>query len=103
MVHPDDAEAFDWNYGNVEELARHSITPFEVEEVFANERSWMPNKRSGVGNWMMIGRTDGGRLITVVILFTEDNRTIRPITGWDSDTGERTEFVKRRYHERATD
>jgi hypothetical protein len=93
-VHPSSAEAFEWDGGNVEELARHHVTPPEVEAVFDNEPGWKPNKRGMAGNWKMVGRTDGDRVITAIVLWKEDRRVLRPIMGWDATKGERTEFLR---------
>ena len=93
-MHPNDAEGFEWDDGNVDELAAHHITPYEVEEVFDNLPGWGRNKRSGAGNYKMVGRTDAGRVLTIVILWRENLRLIRPITGWDSTDGERAQLLR---------
>jgi hypothetical protein len=66
-VHPSEAEGFDWDDGNEDELARHHITPHEVEQVFDNEPTWGANKRLAAGKWLMVGRTNGGRVLTIVV------------------------------------
>jgi hypothetical protein len=85
---------FDWNEGNASELARHHITPYEVEQVFDNEPIWSGNKRRRAGNVQMHGRTNGGRLLTIVCLL--NGTTLRAVTGWDMTTGERTRYLKGR-------
>jgi hypothetical protein len=80
--------------GNASELARHRITPYEVREVLSNEPVWGRNKRARAGNFVMYGRTDGGRPLSIVVLLQDD--ILRPITGWDMTTGERTRYLRRR-------
>ena len=100
-MHPRHAAAFEWDddrdpIGNIAELAAHRIHPWEVEEVFFNDPTWVPNKHSGAGEWKMVGRTDGGRRLTVVVTVNRFTGDLRPITGWDSTTGERTRYPGRR-------
>jgi uncharacterized DUF497 family protein len=92
-MHPSQAEAFEWDDGNELELARHHITPIEVVQVFENEPVWAFNKRGRSGDWVMYGRTNAGRPLTIVALLKGDS--LRPITGWDMSTGERTRYLRR--------
>lgn len=85
----DQGPPFEWDEGNESELARHQITSQEVEQVYDNNPWWGANKRNRPGNRLMIGRTDGGRLLTVVLRVSMNSETIRAITGWDSTRGER--------------
>lgn len=92
MGHPAHAECWHWDEGNESELARHHITAAEVEEVFADDPTWVPNRRRRSGDWKMIGDTSGGRLLTIVVRHDNDARLLRPITGWDATEGERTRY-----------
>ena len=60
-----------------------------------NEPSWAPNKRNRAGKWLMIGRTFGGRVLTIVIALDGEGRSARAITGWDSTRGEQTRYLRR--------
>jgi uncharacterized DUF497 family protein len=91
-VHPSQAEGFEWDEGNESELARHHITPIEIEQVFDNEPTWTANKRGRAGDWVMYGRTNGGRPLTIVMLLKEPR--IRAVTGWDMSTGERMRYLR---------
>jgi hypothetical protein len=42
----------------------------------------------------MLGRTNGGRRLTIVIRFYADRSVLRPITGWRTTVGERSKFFK---------
>ena len=89
-----DNTAFEWDEGNESELARHRITLQEVEEVFFNEPVWASNRRGRAGNRVMIGRTDGGRALTIIVRVELSTETIRAITGWESTRGERTRYAR---------
>jgi uncharacterized DUF497 family protein len=69
---------------NTEHLSRHGIAPEEVEQVTGNDYVTARNKRHPKNRIVMIGRTDGGRMLTVVLETTRDDVVWRPITGWDS-------------------
>ena len=94
-MHPRDAELFDWDEENETELERseHPIKHWEAEEVFENRPLWVRNKREGSGDYKMIGRTNGGRALTIVVTANEVNRSIRAITGWPTTQGERTRHL----------
>jgi len=94
-MHPSRAEGFEWDDGNEEELARHHVKAMEVEQVFANDPRWARNKKSGSGDWRMVGRADGGRILTIIVLWKEEERTIRAVTGWDATDGDRNRFLGR--------
>ena len=87
-MHPSDGEGFEWDEWNERELARHRISPWEVEDVFGNSPKWAPNKIAGSGEWKMVGRTEGGRPMTIVLDVNVRNRWLRVITGWSPPTGQ---------------
>lgn len=80
--------------GNERELARHHFSSSEVLEVFDNEPLWGRNRRDRAGNRQAIGRTNGGRLLTVVALWDGDTGVLRPITAWDANPAERTSYLR---------
>jgi hypothetical protein len=90
--HPSSGEAWEWDEGNEAELSGHNITPGEVYEIWENGPVWAPTIRRHAGDWKMIGRTNGGRPLTIVIRFYPDRGTLRPITGWRTTTGERSKY-----------
>jgi hypothetical protein len=101
---PEHAEAFDWDDegdkdGNTAHLAedrpdRPGIQPWEAEQVFANGGVFVPNKRTGTGDWKLVGLTDAGRRLTLIVKYHEDRGVLRAITGWDCTTGERTRYLR---------
>jgi uncharacterized DUF497 family protein len=93
---PSGGEAWEWDEGNEGELSRHGISPEEVYEVWENGPVWVPNVRHRAGDWKMLGRTNGGRPLTIVIRFYPDRGMLRVITGWNTTTGERSRYLKGR-------
>jgi uncharacterized DUF497 family protein len=99
---PEDAECFDWDddhdeRGNTAHLAesrlgRPAITPHEAEAVFYNGGVFVPNKKNRSGDWKLIGRTDGDRLLTLVVHYDRGRRLNRVITGWDTTDAERSRY-----------
>ena len=75
-----------------EHMAR--ATPNELRQLLANvhvttDNPGGPNPASGADRYLLIGRTDGGRILTVVIEATLDPTTWLPVTAWDADPAER--------------
>jgi|SRR5712691_11515643 len=93
--HPSQALVWEWREGDEDELHAHRITPEEVYEIWANRPKFARNKRRRAGDWKMMGRTNGGRKLTVVVRYESDGRSLRPITGWGSTDGEITRYFKK--------
>lgn len=86
--HPSQATAWSVDFGNEQELAGHGITEWEVRELFENDPRWAVNKRDRAGAWKMMGVTNGGRRLTIVVRYDAEKKIIRPITGWVPTRGE---------------
>jgi uncharacterized DUF497 family protein len=97
-MRPWDAEGFEWDEANESELAdpRHPIQPWEVEQVFWNGPVWARDKRKASGDYKMVGRTDGGRRLTIVVEVKASKWQVRPITGWESTKGELSRYGRGR-------
>lgn len=93
-MHPRDAEGFEWDEANEAKLWGHGIRAWEVEEVFVNGPVWAPNKKGRSGDYLMVGRTNGGRWLTLP-LEVKVTRQLRAITGWDSSDGELSRYRRR--------
>lgn len=76
---------------NESHLASHAISSAEVVQVWLNAPLYVPNKKGRAATWLMLGDTAGGRGLTVAVLVL-DPELLRPITGWDSTTGELTRW-----------
>jgi len=55
---------FIWTEENIEHIARHQVEPHEVEEVRSNVSSF---RKGRYGRYYLIGQTDAGRWLFVVI------------------------------------
>lgn len=61
---------FDWDSANVEHIARHQVTPAEVEESMGDAAAVPVPAHSGAGGERrtgVIGRTADGRVLAVVV------------------------------------
>ncbi len=74
---------------NEEHLGRHGISVEEAEELTGNDYVTARNPREPENRILMIGRTDGGRVLTVVLEATRDDAIWRPVTGWDATVAQR--------------
>ena len=83
-----DSPLIEWDSCNVEHVADHRVTPWEVDEmIIAGEMTcvrhpkWRKSKQHA-RRYLLRGRTLGGRRLLVVIEHKK-GRHIRPITAWD--------------------
>jgi hypothetical protein len=66
------------------------IDPLEVIQILSNRYTVRRNKKSATGDRQLIGETNGGRVLTIVLVETPVTGRWRPITGWDSTDQERS-------------
>ena len=74
---------------NEAELAAHHITALEVLELLENRFTVRRNKKHRAGARQLIGQTNGGRVLTIMLAATHVPDRWRPVTGWDSTPPER--------------
>lgn len=79
----------EWDEDNEAEIAAHGVRPAEVEQILGNRHVVRRNKKRRSGVYKLIGFTDGGRILTVILGETWTPDRYRPITAWDSTRGER--------------
>lgn len=81
-----------------QKLGRRRIQAEEVKQLPANGAVFMRNPRPRVhDSRFMVGPTDGGRLLTVVIVPDGSDRGIWFVkTAWESGRHERTTYIRRR-------
>lgn len=77
---------------NEREMARHGVLSDEVEQLMSNRNRVVRNPRGERGSVLLIGETDGGRLLTVPLAPTDDPTTWRPATAFDAGRHHRTLF-----------
>lgn len=80
---------------NEREMARHGVTWDEVEQLRENRRVFSDNPRGERSSVLMIGETNGGRLLTVALAPTDDPTTWRPATAFDASRHHRSLFDRR--------
>jgi len=80
---------------NVAEMARHGVSGSEVEQLIWNRNAVVPNPRGEPGSLLLIGETDGGRLLTAPLAPTHDATTWRPATAFDASRHQRSHFDRR--------
>lgn len=79
----------------VRKLGSRSISIGEAQQLLDNRYVIVRNRRRGPGpepsvaRRLLIGRTDGGRVLTLVVERTQDPGTWLLITGWESTARER--------------
>jgi hypothetical protein len=74
---------------NEDELAAHNVTAIEVLEILDNLFTVRRNKKNRSGARLLIGQTNGGRVLTIVLAPTHTPDRWRPVTGWTSTAPER--------------
>ena len=69
-------------------VSRH-VDPADVGAVPLGRYLSIRNKRAGSGDYKVIGRDRGGRLITIVVVATDSPTVWRPITAMPANRHER--------------
>jgi uncharacterized DUF497 family protein len=82
---------FEWDDNNIEHVARHMVSPDEVEEVAFDDAPWI--RKGKKGTRYMLGYTIGGRYLFIVYILKRKG-IARVITSMDMD--ERTRKLYRR-------
>jgi uncharacterized DUF497 family protein len=81
-----DELVFDWDAANVSHIARHSVTPEEVEQCFANDPMDVgADVVDAEERYTGVGHTNGIRVL--VLVWTMRGDALRPITAFDASEG----------------
>ena len=86
MVNIYRADSFEWDEANINHVARHHVTPDEVEELFEAPRYIT---RSHQHRYSALGRTATGRFLYCVFVEAVNRKDIRIITARDMTWSER--------------
>jgi uncharacterized DUF497 family protein len=92
--HQDSVSLFDWDDANISHIARHAVTPEEVEQVLLNdppEVDFDPDE-NGEERWTYLGETAHGRILTVVI--TMRDAKMRVITAYDAEKQDKLLYLE---------
>ena len=73
---------FEWDDNNIEHIARHNISPDEVEDVAFDDKPWIKKGRKGTR--YMLGYTVSGRYLFMVYVL-KGRGIARVITAMDMD------------------
>lgn len=87
-------ENISWDQDTVDHIARHSVSPEEVEEVLFNEIDSPLIMKGKQGKYLTYGKTDGGRLLLVV--WVAIYRKTKIITARDLTKKEKQFYNRRR-------
>ena len=87
---------FQWDEGNIDKnLEKHSVENWECEQVFFNEPLIIlddPKHSLSEKRWAAFGKTDGGRVLTVI--FTKRGKLLRVISARGMNRKERKFYEK---------
>ena len=90
-----DELTFDWDEANIGHVARHNVTPEEVEQVFANDPMDLgADVVEGEERYTGVGHTK--RLRVLVLVWTIRGDTTRPITAFDASERLATRYLAER-------
>jgi uncharacterized DUF497 family protein len=83
---------FEWDDDNVGHVARHNVTPDEVEDIAFDDEPWVKNGRGGTR--YMLGCTIAGRYLFVVYIL-KSKGCARVVTAMDMDDKTRRLYKRR--------
>ena len=78
-----------WDAWNVAHIARHDVIPEEVEEVCHDEPMTSETYK---GRLRVVGLTQSGRILTVILAPTPDAGVYYPVTARSADRKERRNY-----------
>jgi hypothetical protein len=67
---------------------RRLVTIEEADDAWYGERTFVRNRRRRAATYLMLGRTAGGREVTIVVLGTAARGTWVAYTAWDTKPGD---------------
>jgi uncharacterized DUF497 family protein len=79
---------------NEDEITIHGLSIRQVVEILENTSITLPNRKRRRGQYLIIGRDNGGTCIAVPIELTNKIGVWRPITAWPCKKGEKTILKK---------
>lgn len=83
--------AFEWDAKNTDHIAQHRVLPEEAEEACAHRPLIL---RSRYGRYLVLGQTESGRYLTVVIQ-PKPGGIVRVITAREMNNAERQRYLRR--------
>jgi len=83
----------EWREDNIAHIARHRVTPEEVEEVCFSGTSFV--ETAGQELYYITGQSQAGRYLFIIVKYL-GHGTVKVITARDMDQKEKTRYKKRR-------
>lgn len=80
-----------WDEGNIAHIARHDVTPQEVEEVCHGS---FITKDAKAGRVMIIGSTKSGSALCIILDPEEQEGVWYPVTARSADKAERRKYTQ---------
>jgi len=80
---------------NEEEITSHGLSIIRVLQILENVSITMPNRKQRRGQYLIVGRDNGGTCISAPIEPTFKKGLWRPITAWPSKKSEEAILKKR--------
>lgn len=85
-----------WDDGNLDELAWHGVRPSTVEAVAEERPRFRRNKKGRAASHQMIGPDKSGAIYVICIVAIPGRPGLwRAVTGWPADDAERDWYAKR--------
>jgi uncharacterized DUF497 family protein len=93
--------SFDWDEGNIAHIARHNVTPAEVEQAVRDGQCLLESSevRRGALRYNVTGQTDDGRILSVI--FEIRRYAVRTVTAYTAPKQKQAAYRKRRNHDQA--
>lgn len=88
-------ETFLFDDENEEKIITHGLSAHQLVQVLDNTYLIIPNRKGRKGLYLVIGRDNGGKCISIPIERTHINGIWRPITAWPCKKGEETIIKKK--------
>jgi len=86
---------FEWDRNNLRKIRAHQIKREEVEQALLNDPIPIYDQDvEGEVRSVYYGETNAGRLLAVIV--TERGNSLRVVTAYDLDAGERRHYLQRR-------
>ena len=86
---------FDWGRDNLRQIRAHRIKPEEAEQALLNDPIPIYEQEvRGERRFVYYGGTDAGRLLAIIV--TERHDSIRVLTAYDLDAGQKRDYLHRR-------
>lgn len=70
------------------------IEEWEPFEVWFNPHVTLRNKKNRAASHRLVGRTDHGRLLTILVRPSSEDRVWDVVNGWDASKGETTLYKR---------